>query len=78
MLYKVSLINSAEVIGATFPGKDNAQINLIPNFLAAILSIPPGLDAKSIMRTSSFTFCNSASFKIVTGMVLIIISNFPR
>ena len=49
MWYKVSFINSADVIGATLPGNERAQINFNPNNLAAFLSTPPGFDDKSMI-----------------------------
>ena len=54
ILYIVSFINSADVIGATFPGNDNAHTNLSFLSFTAFLSIPPGFEAKSISRQSSF------------------------
>ena len=50
MLYIVSFKNSADVIGATLPGKANAHIVFIPFCFAASLSTPPGFDAKSIIK----------------------------
>ena len=67
-------MNSAEVSGATLPGKDNAQIVFIPNFLLAALSTPPGLEAKSIIKHSFFNYCRRFSSKIIDGIVLITIS----
>ena len=72
----VFFINSADVIGATFPGRDNAHINF--NFLSFtdFLSIPPGFEAKSINKTSFLTYSNLFSFKTICGTVFIIISYF--
>ena len=69
------MINSADVSGATFPGRDKAQITIIPFSLATLLSTPPGLEAKSIITTSSFNNSNLSLSKIWNGIVFITISN---
>ena len=48
-------MNSADVVGATFPGNDNAQTNFKFWSFTVFLSIPPGFDAKSINKQSFFT-----------------------
>ena len=60
--------------GATFPGKANAHINFKFLFFAAFLSIPPGFDAKSTNKQSSFTYLILSSVSIKCGTVLIITS----
>ena len=64
MWYRVSFINSADVIGATFPGNESAQIIFSPNLLAAFLSTPPGLDDKSKIVHSGFTYFSLSSSNI--------------
>ena len=57
----MSFINSADVVGATFPGNDNAQTNFIFLSFIAALSTPPGFDAKSINKQSFFKFYSFTS-----------------
>lgn len=71
----VSLIIAPDETGAILPGNDNAQITFKPYDFAASKSIPPGLEARSIIRASFFTFAKISSSKISEGMVLKIISN---
>ena len=68
----------AVVSGATFAGSDKAQITFKSFSFAAFLSIPPGFDATSIKTASFFTKSNLSLSRIWKGIVLIIISNFPK
>ena len=44
-----------DLTGATLPGRESAQITVRPSLPAAPRSTPPGLEARSRMRQSSFT-----------------------
>ena len=57
----MSFINSAVVTGATFPGNANAHISFKFLSFAALLSIPPGFEAKSTNKQSFFTYCSLSS-----------------
>ena len=48
-------MNSAAVTGATFPGRESAQIVFSPISFAFSKSTPPGFDAKSIIMLSLLT-----------------------
>ena len=67
----------AHVCGATFPGSAKAHSVCNPKLFASSKSIPPGLDAKSIIKHSFFIKCKFDLSKIIYGMVLNTKSNFP-
>ena len=51
----VSRMAAPAVMGATLPGRERAQMTVRPNSPAAPRSTPPGLEARSRIRHSSFT-----------------------
>ena len=61
-----------------FRGSARAQINFNPISFATFLSIPPGLEAKSINRLSLCTFCKDSCVNIKCGTVFIIMSYFDK
>lgn len=68
ILYIVSFIYSAELIGAILPGIPSAHIVFIFNCRATSKSIPPGADATSI--SSVFLFSSSSLFYLISKLVL--------
>ena len=64
-------------MGATFPGRESAQITRTPRFFAISKSTPPGFEARSITSESVLIFDSSLSPRTSAGIVLKIISNSP-
>ena len=65
------------VFGISFPGIPRAVITFSPSFCASALSIPPGFDATSIIKTFLLNSFNCVSVNTICGTVFIIISILP-
>ena len=69
------LIICAEAFGEYLPGSDRQSLAVMPKCLQASKSVPPGLEAISIMVASVFALLNMLRLRIKDGMVLKIKSN---
>lgn len=65
---------SPEVTGATFPGRERAQITFRFSIAAALKSIPPGLEARSISSVFAGICSRTCASNSRVGMVLIMAS----
>ena len=65
----VFLMAAPAVVGATFPGRDRAQMTFRPRRAAVSRSTPPGLLARSSTRQSGFRSASSASPSTRAGTV---------
>src|SRR5699024_718649 len=73
--FKNFLMTSAkifpDVFGATTPGRLRARMAFIPRCLAYLKSVPPGLEAKSMINPCEGRCCMASLFITGAGTVLI-------
>ena len=62
------LIICAEAFGEYLPGSDRQSLAVMPKCLQASKSVPPGLEAISIMVASVFALLNMLRLRIKDGI----------